>query len=466
MYKKYTIISQITPLGYSGVGIIRISGSLSLKIINIILKKKKIKPRYAYYINFKNIKGNILDKGIALWFPKPYSYTGEDVLELHAHGGQLIINLIIQEILNISKNIQIAKPGEFTERAFLNNKIDLLQAESINTIINNNHNLSLPYIINNINGNSSKFINSLLKKIFIIEIIIENILNFENEEFILNEFYIKIKKYCLGINNILKRICNANKENNIFNKNINFTIIGPPNSGKSSLFNSLLEKEKAIVTNIKGTTRDILSEIIKLNNFDIILNDTAGLRYTNNIIEKIGIKYTYKQLLLTDYIFYVLDITKNSILSLEKNYFLNKILNKTNKKIFIILNKRDLLLKKNFKIKKIYINNKLIEIIYLSTFYKSDIVNLKKYVYKIIINNINKNYNLKFLFQERHIFCFNKAFYHFNKINKLLNNTKFINDIIAHELTLGKRYLEEIIGKHITSKEILNKIFRNFCIGK
>ncbi|WMY97452.1 MAG: tRNA uridine-5-carboxymethylaminomethyl(34) synthesis GTPase MnmE [Arsenophonus sp.] len=458
MYDKQedTIVAQATPYGKGGIGILRISGKEIFQIFKKILKKH-IKKRYAYYLPFYDLKGNLIDKGIAIYFSAPNSFTGENVLELHGHGGQISLNLLLRNILLI-KNIRIAYPGEFSYRSFLNNKMDLIQLESVADLINSNSITASNMAIKSLEGLFSKKIHYLINEIQNIRVNIEASLNFPDEN--INELsFLKIKNKINNIKDDIKYIIKQANQGKKISEGIKIVIIGKPNVGKSSILNALCNQKRAIVTNIPGTTRDILSESIQIDNISLNLIDTAGIRKNfENEIEKIGIQLTYEEIKKADHILYVLDAKKN------KNSDINKICYKFQKKIAknipftIILNKIDLLVGDKTKI----YNIKNIDIIKLSIHQNKGINLLKNYLYKKFKDNISTE--TVFLARQRHIKNMIIAFNQLNKIKKLLLDSN-THELILEELSLAQKKLEEIIGISY-SKNILNDIFSTFCIGK
>ncbi|BFI91209.1 tRNA uridine-5-carboxymethylaminomethyl(34) synthesis GTPase MnmE [Enterobacterales bacterium endosymbiont of Anomoneura mori] len=449
---KNTIVAQATPIGRGGIGVVRISGTNTKKVALTILKKIP-KPRYAEYIFFYDFNNNILDKGIALWFPKPNSFTGEDVLELHGHGGPIVINLLIKNILKI-KNIRIAKPGEFLKRAFLNNKINLIQAESIFDLINANSILAAKMAIASFKGSFSSKIIKITKLVDNLRINLEAQINFSEDDIkkiTKNEIIKKLDYILLNINNIL----DETKKSYIIKEGIKIVIAGSPNVGKSSLINVLSGKNISIVSKIFGTTRDILSKNIYIENIKINIIDTAGLRKTKNIIENIGINKTISEIKKTNYLLLLIDTKrKKNFLNLKYNFIKHF---SNNLSIIILRNKIDLTKEKPgiFTIKNY-------TLICLSIIKLNGINLLKKYLKKKIgLNNFTEGLYLSHL---RHLELLKKIKCYLIKSKKIIKNV-FYEELLAENLLLIIKELNKIIGKE-NSENIINKIFSKFCIGK
>lgn len=452
-----TIVAQTTPTGKSGVAILRISGNKAIIIAKKILKKLP-KPRYVNYVTFKNTKNQSIDQGIALWFPSPFSFTGEDVLELHSHGSPIIINLLLKEILKFSE-VRIAQPGEFSKRAFLNNKIDLNQAEAIIDLINANSEYESYAAINSVKGIFSKKIKFLMHAITKLRILIEANIDFSEEDISILSIK-KIQKKLINIIDYINKII-KNAKFNSCDSGIKIVITGYPNVGKSSIFNALINKKKAIITDIAGTTRDVLEETIYINNIKFNIVDTAGIRNSNNKIERIGIKKAKQEINTADHILYVIDSTKISNKYIIKNCIklIKNIKSKNN--ISIIRNKIDIL---NEKYKEIYLKNENITIISISTRNNIDILSLKKYLKDKFTPKFQNIENI-FLVKERHIKIL-KSSKIYLRHSSLLLRSKIMNiELLAEDLRLAQLKISEISGK-FTSNDLLEKIFSNFCIGK
>ncbi|QJC31012.1 tRNA uridine-5-carboxymethylaminomethyl(34) synthesis GTPase MnmE [Enterobacteriaceae endosymbiont of Macroplea appendiculata] len=450
-----TIIARATPLGKGGIGIIRISGQKSCCVIKYILHIKSMKPRYAYYLPFY-LQNIIVDKGIVLWFPQPYSYTGEDILELHCHGGIVLLEMLIHDIIMNISGIRIANPGEFTERAFLNKKINLLEAEAVSALIAAESKAAIFAATNLMNGTLLKLIQPISNNIIKIRTILET--NIEFMEYNEKQLYEKIYKIINYVSIQTKQIIKYLLCNLKIQEGIKITLIGPTNSGKSSLMNLLTQKNISIITNIPGTTRDVLSTKVNFNSVLINLVDTAGIRKTKDYIESIGIKKTFEEMNNSDYIFLVVEdmITENQL-----SKFLHTVKKNINKKFTIIIrNKIDITNSiANIKVINGWTN------ITLSVYNKQGISLLMKYIKDNIINQ-NNNEN-QFTSKQRHINIFNNIYNLIEQSKQMFVSKKQYIDIIllSENFRLMQIELDSIVGK-FTSQNLLDNIFSDFCVGK
>lgn len=453
VYTTETIAAIATPVGRGGIGILRISGNLSTmvakKILGIIPPK-----RQALYLPFLGKNNIVLDKGIALFFESPNSFTGEDILELQGHGSPIVLDMLLKRITSLP-NIRIARPGEFLERAFLNNKLDLTQAESIADLINANSNQAAKAAINSMQGMFSFHINELIKLIINLRTYIEASIDFSNEEINFlsnNKIKLNLKKIIIKINEIKKK----SHQGILLQEIIKIVIVGKPNVGKSSLINLLAEKEIAIVDKVKGTTRDVLRENIQIDGINLQIIDTAGLRKTNNIVEQIGVKKTWNEIKHADHILLIVDSTDVSFQETDLIWskFVKKIL--FNIPTTIIRNKIDLTRenvgiykKKNYSVINLSVKNN----IGINLIFK----HLKKSIG--LIGSIEGN----FIARRRHLNSIKIIYQH------ILNSIKYINinsyELLAEELKLAHKELNTITGE-FTSNDLINNIFSNFCVGK
>lgn len=445
-----TIAAISTSKGGAGIGIIRLSGKKSLKIARIITKKN-IKKNRVNYSNFYNLNNDIIDFGIVIFFMSPKSFTGEDVIEFHGHGSDLILDNLLSCILNLGA--RIAKPGEFTFRAYLNNKIDLLQAESINDLINSKNFLCNKFILKSLFGELSSEIRKIFNKILDLRTQLEAGLEFPNDIFVDRTiFYNKLFELNSDFELLFNKLC----EKNSFLDSIKIVIIGNTNVGKSSLFNLLLKKDRSIISNIPGTTRDFIESSFELSGFNFKLVDTAGFNDLSKcFIEKAGIAKTLEQIKDSLIILYMVDISKNED-PLNDKFFLNLINHYEEKiKIFLIKNKIDLLSMEE----KIIFKKEYIEVL-LSIKENRGI--------DLILNELKK---ILFEFAEKTYVVNKRNFSLFLKIKndlsfiKKLKNSDIILDIYAENLKNCYNYFSEILGEKV-SDDLLDQIFSKFCLGK
>lgn len=439
------IVAIATSLGTAGVSIIRISGNHLLSVAHILTKKKPI-PRFATYCDFVDKNNEIIDSGIMIYFKSPNSFTGEDVIELHSHGGVIVTNLLLQRCLEL--NCRLAEAGEFSKRAFLNGKIDLAQAESIIDLINASNQNIAKAAIKSLKGVFSKKINEINKQIINLRVLVEAQIDFPEEEI---NFFDKsnLKKQINKINFNLNDILKTAHQGSILRQGINIILIGSPNVGKSSLLNSLAMNDIAIVTKIAGTTRDIIKEQININGIPINIIDTAGVRKTDDAIEKIGIQKIKHELQTADVILLISD--HNKIINDETKNIINQ--HAQNKKIIEIHNKIDLTGEKS---QIINTNNSII--IKISVKNNIGIDLLKSEILKLVnMENIDNNI---FTSRARHIYYIKEAIEELNK-----SFSVDLTDLIAEHLRIAHNNLSKITGE-FTNEDLLGEIFKNFCIGK
>ncbi|AAO26761.1 putative tRNA modification GTPase trmE [Buchnera aphidicola str. Bp (Baizongia pistaciae)] len=453
-----TIVSRVTSEGKSSVGIIRISGKLAFEVSIKVLNRDYLPIRTACYLSFLDLSGKIIDQGIVLWFPGPSSFTGEDVLELQGHGNPIIIDLLITTILSIP-GIRLANPGEFSERAFLNGKIDLAQAESISDLINATSEQAARSAMQSLQGLFSIYINNLIKDFTKFRAKIEAQINFSDHEINADNLDVFIEHEINRIISRIKKIRNTAIQGSVLREGIKVVISGAPNSGKSSLLNALSLTNRAIVTNFPGTTRDVIYENIIINGVLFILIDTAGLRITNNPIENIGIERAWNEIKLAEHILFVIDGSR-SVQNQLKNYnnFI-KSLSKTSC-ITIVFNKSDL---SKFKINSDLrnLNNGVL----VSSKTGVGIEALRQHLYFSFKSSFEVNNSEGVVSaRRRHINILSMVLEKFLSSKK---DWKKINNIelLADDLRTCQDLLGGITGK-ITSDELLSEIFSEFCIGK
>ncbi|AXA33626.1 tRNA uridine-5-carboxymethylaminomethyl(34) synthesis GTPase MnmE [Francisella adeliensis] len=450
MYSKDTIVAIATPQGNGGIGIIRISGPKALEISNN-LTQKKLSPRYATFSNLFH-GDEIIDNGIAIFFESPFSYTGEDVVEIQAHGNSFILNLIIKATVELGA--RMAKAGEFTERAFLNNKLDLTQAEAVADIINASSEIAAKSAAKSLQGDFSKEINSLLEKLIYLRMYVEASIDFPEEEI----DFLQDKKIHDSLNSIYTKILdvkNSTKQGALLTEGITLILVGKPNAGKSSLLNALAGKDTAIVTSIAGTTRDIVKEHIQIDGVPMHIIDTAGLRNSDDLIESEGIKRAIKKIQEADQVLFVTDdYTNSNVKFSDIKDIIPEFYNQIPKDIDItfVHNKIDLL-------KQTPRNDD--NHIYISAEHNIGVDKLKKHILKKV-GYTAQNESI-YTARERHVDAINNAYEHINLAKDQLNLGN--GELLAEELLIVQEYLNSITGE-FTSDDLLGEIFSSFCIGK
>lgn len=464
--KKYfedIICARATPPGSSAIAIIRVSGKNSWKILYKIFKSKKrninFKTHTIYYGEFIH-EDNVIDNIVALTYKEGRSFTGEESFEINCHGSEVIVSLILNILLSF--DIRIAEPGEFSRRAFLNGKIDLARAESIMDLINSSTKKSALIAMRQLEGKLSNQINKI--KNWISDIIAEIEVNIDYPEEDLEYDSIKWIETIKNIQNNLLELLSGFHRGKYYREGINAVIIGKTNSGKSTLFNLLLNEDKAIVSDIHGTTRDFLDGIINIGGFGIRIFDTAGLRSSDDPIENEGTRRAINLSGKSDIIIYVISsetgFTKKDI----ENF---KNIDK-NKKIIIVYNKIDLNNPDQGKIIKEISNLNLFDkcnysIAFLSAEKKTGLEDFNKIFLKLLIEENSKDTNDPIMTNERHAKLLETA--KNNLINAVIKIEEGILDLSAFELRDALNKLGEITGE-VTPDDILNKIFENFCVGK
>ena len=450
-----TIATISTALGVGAISIIRVSGPESIEIVNKIFTKDLLNIE-SHTINYGYIKDdeNIIDEVLVSLMKAPKTYTREDLIEINCHGGIATTNKILE--LLIKNGCRLAEPGEFTKRAFLNGRIDLVQAEAINSLLNATTDISRKQAINELQGNNSNLIKELREKLIQMISNIEVNIDYPEyediEELTNSKILPKLKDYVSNLETIISK----SKEGRIIKEGINVALIGKPNVGKSSLLNTLLEEEKAIVTNIAGTTRDIVEGQINISGIVFNLIDTAGIRNTDNVIEQIGVEKSKK--VIKDCNLILLIFNNNDILTDEDKEIFNYV-KETNKPIIIIINKVDL----ETRLNKEYLS-KDYKIVEISTKTKLGINDLKETIKetfnleKIITDDINYSFN------SRSIGLLEKSK---DKIVAAINaiNDNYPVDIVELEIKSAWEILGEIIGETYT-EELLDNLFSRFCLGK
>jgi len=444
-----TIAAISTASGAGGIGVVRISGPLALEIGQKI-SGGILPPRVANFHSFKDLNGTLIDQGLILFFSAPNSFTGEDVIELQCHGG----TIVTQSVLNfcLKNGAKLAEPGDFTKRAYLNNKIDLAQAESVVDLINASTEEAALGAVNSLSGKFSLEINNLLKSLIELRMYVEACLDFPEEDIdFISSGNVKDKLQHLSLT--MLNIMQAASQGQLLRDGISLVLVGQPNVGKSSILNQLSGEDKAIVTDIPGTTRDAITSDINLNGIPLNIIDTAGLRETDNPIEKFGIEKTWSFLEKGHMALFLVEASKG-ITDYEKSILAR--LPRDIKRIWIF-NKIDLF---NGAPKIEQLDND--QIVYMSAKTGEGLDLLKQ----AILNEVGFKKNLegsenKFIARKRHLEAL-------EIVNQSLQNAQFnlaSPELIAEELTIAQKYLSSITGE-FSSDDLLGEIFSQFCIGK
>jgi tRNA modification GTPase len=441
-----TIAAIATPPGNGGVGIIRISGGLVVEIA-AQLTIKNLTPRTALFTSFLEQDSSVIDSGIALYFPAPASYTGEDVLELQAHGGMVVLNMLLRRVLALGA--RLARPGEFTERAYLNNKLDLAQAEAIADLITSSTEQSARSAQRSMQGVFSGQVNNLITELTELRIYIEAAIDFVDEEI---DFLTDgvVENRLISLIKRLEEIQQTARQGRLLRDGMTVVLAGKPNAGKSSLLNALAGHDAAIVTDIAGTTRDVLRERIQIAGMPLHIIDTAGLRESSNAVEQEGVRRAFEEIRKADKVLLLIDIRDT-----EPQPLLDSIPEGLD--ITTLYNKIDLLnsvpeIKNTAAGTQIYLSVKtgagmdlLIQHLKLSVGYNETAENI-------------------FIARTRHLEALRTS-------HELVQNalhqlqTSLASELVAEDLRQAQQALAEITGE-FTSDDLLGKIFSSFCIGK
>ncbi|MBU3643770.1 MAG: tRNA uridine-5-carboxymethylaminomethyl(34) synthesis GTPase MnmE [Candidatus Methylopumilus sp.] len=440
-----TIAAIATASGIASIGVIRISGSQAKQIAQAILGQT-ISPRVAYYLPFLDSDQTVIDRGIAIFFAGPHSYTGEDVLELQAHGGSIVLQLLLQACLK--QGARQAEPGEFTKRAFLNGKMDLAQAEAVVDILNASTVQAAKSAMRSLSGEFSKLIHILLNELTELRVYVEACIDFPEEDI---DFISagRIQERIHNIQTELAKIFKQSQQGVLLKDGLVVVLIGQPNVGKSSLINQLSGDEVAIVTPVAGTTRDTISTDIQIQGVPFTLVDTAGLRETNDEIEKIGIAKTWKTIERANIALFLVD-ANHDIGEKEKS----------------ILDRLPQEVKKIWVHNKIDLTERLAEIqyqsdphVYISAKHGEGVDLLKKVLLESVgMQDLGEN---AFAARTRHLKTISLVA---DYLNLSLANLAQA-ELLAENLRLAQQELSSITGE-FTADDLLGEIFGSFCIGK
>lgn len=450
-YHPDTICAVATAPGRGGIGIVRVSGPKSQEIAAKILKIDT-KPRYAQYVSF-HANNTVIDQGIAILFVSPNSFTGEDILELQCHGGPVVLDILLNETIKLGA--RIARPGEFSERAFLNDKLDLTQAEAISDLIEASSTQAAQQAINTLKGEFSKKIDTVVDKLIHARMYVESAIDFPEEEIdFLSDG--KVSDMVDEIITLTKSTLLQAQQGVLLREGMNVVIAGRPNAGKSSLLNQLAETELAIVTDIAGTTRDVLREQIHIDGLPLHIIDTAGLRDSPDTVEQIGIERAWKEINSADRILLMIDTCDKDQLNVETHWpeFTSNPAHL--KKLTVIYNKTDL--------SSYIIDERSIKFfeMSLSALNGDGIEELKSHLKDVI--GYQGTTEGQFSARRRHLSALENAMSDMIRGKEQLLGSA-AGELLAEDLKSAQENLCEITGS-FTSDDLLGEIFSSFCIGK
>lgn len=449
-----TIVAQATPPGRGGVGILRVSGAQAAEVARQLLGKLP-KSRYADYLPFTDSDGRVLDQGIALWFPGPNSFTGEDVLELQGHGGPVILDLLLKRIVALP-GVRIAQPGEFSERAFLNDKLDLAQAEAIADLIDASSEQAARSAVNSLQGVFSTRINHLVEALTHLRIYVEAAIDFPDEEIdFLSDG--RIEAQLNTVIGDLDAVRAEARQGSLLREGMKVVIAGRPNAGKSSLLNALAGRDAAIVTDIAGTTRDVLREHIHIDGMPLHIIDTAGLREASDEVERIGIERAWQEIEQADRVLFMVDGTTTDATEAAAIWpdFVSRL--PPELPITVVRNKADVT---GESLGLTEVNGH--SLIRLSARTSAGVDELRDHLKQSM--GFAGNMEGGFLARRRHLQALELAATHLQQGKAQLLGA-WAGELLAEELRLAQQALSEITGE-FTSDDLLGRIFSSFCIGK
>jgi tRNA modification GTPase len=444
MSSHETIAAIATPPGSGGIGIVRLSGAKSLAI-GEALCRRKIKPGLIQFRQFLDADDQLLDHGLCLYFKAPHSFSGEDCVEIQAHGGPIVLDMLLERVCELGA--RLARPGEFSERAFLNGKLDLTQAEAIADLIESGSRAASRAAMRSLEGRFSKLVRSLVAEIIDLRAFIEAALDFAEEEidFLDNP---DISRRLDDCNQHLEKLLSQAEQGRTLQEGLNVSLAGLPNAGKSSLLNYLAGYEAAIVTEIEGTTRDVLREHLSLKGIPLKINDTAGLRESQNPVEREGIRRAWETIEQADVIIYLVDSSKGLTAADQK--IIDRLAGAS---LQLVFSKSDLLAANQPQDD---------EILYISTLSGAG---MEMLIQRITghVSDYNQD-NQAFMARRRHVDALLRAKEAVQQAAQTFNTTRS-GELMAEDLRDAQQYLNEITGE-FTSEDLLGKIFSTFCIGK
>lgn len=448
------IAAIATALGRGSVGVIRVSGSELEPLCIELGSGQTPKPRYANLLTIKEADGSVIDEAIVIFFKAPHSYTGEDVIEIQGHGGPAVMQLLLQHCLRLGQTIglRLAEPGEFTLRAYLNNKLDLAQAEAVADMIDASSTAAAKAAAASLSGAFSREIDKLAQQILSIRTLVEATLDFPEEEIDFIEKY-QVKGRLLEIERQLSQTLRLSQQSQTLREGLKVVLAGEPNVGKSSLMNAICSQDIAIVTDIAGTTRDSIRESLVIDGLPVLITDTAGLRETEDQIEQMGINRSWQAIVEADLILDIMDASKPQS-ALQHDQQQEQI---RNKKILRVLNKCDLLPQ------PLSIEANENEALMVSAKTGVGLDRLKAEILQSA--GLELGEVSPWLGRQRHIEALRLTVAYLASAIEHVNQDDQVLDLVAEDLRLAHTQLGTITGQ-VTAEDLLGNIFSNFCIGK
>jgi tRNA modification GTPase len=440
------IAAVATPAGRGGVAVIRLSGpNLSLVLAGLI--KAKVSPRRATLAKFRDANGEIIDHGLVLFFPSPHSYTGEDVVEIQAHGGPVLVQMLLGRCIELGA--RIAEPGEFTKRAFLNDKLDLAQAEGVADLISATTTEAVRCAVRSLEGEFSKRIDGLVMSLTNLRILVEATLDFPEEEI---DFIEKsgLRGKLADLRESIKSVLDASRQGSLLREGIHVVLAGQPNVGKSSLLNRLAGAERSIVTDIPGTTRDAIRETVNIRGVPVHLIDTAGLREAQDPVEKIGIARSHDAISKADVVLWIADASRPGTNIIDQA-LMDRLAG--NAAIIFAINKIDLI--GTLPGSEVAGNSTHLKI---SAHSGEGLEVLKDAILRCAGWGSGEGV---FLARARHLQALNLGAIHVDAAVERMTQL----ELCAEELRLAQLALASITGE-VSADDLLGKIFSQFCIGK
>ncbi len=447
-----TIVAIATAPGKGGIGIVRVSGKLAKTVGKTLLKKALI-PRSAVFCRFYDAKQRLLDEGIALYFPAPHSFTGEDVLELQGHGGPVILDQVVNAALTI-EGVRLARPGEFSERAFLNDKLDLTQAEAIADLIDASSVQAARSAVRSLQGEFSDKISTLFMQLTELRMYVEAAIDFPEEEVdFLSDGAVESKIESLS--NAIQQLKRQVQTGVILKEGLSIVIAGKPNAGKSSLLNALSGQNRAIVTDIAGTTRDILKEQVQIQGVPLHIIDTAGLRESLDVIEQAGIERARQAMAQADHILWLADVTQHPSIDTSIKQAIMQM--DVEVPVTVIFNKIDLVGRLEARQQQDGVT-----CIYLSAKCHKGLELLSDHLLQVAgVSNAGEG---NFIARRRHIDAVERA-EQFIEHGRIQLKAHRAGELLAEDLRQAQLALSSITGQ-FTADDLLGEIFSQFCMGK